>query len=245
MWKRTPVLRKANYLAVAACLALLPFVAAPNAAAAAPDTAAVQRTVTVDGVASRDLVPTRGRLSFGIVGQAADAQTAKAEYDRQMNEVIRAVRALGINEQELQTSSFAISPLYNNPEGNQAPKIVGYRVSSMLTYTTRNLESLPRVLEAAVSAGANNIGDISFLTESTPDMDRQLLQDAVNNGKTTADTIARAAGMRLGKLVSAQVHRRYEQGGVLRAYAAKADAAPIFAGTQPVSVTVQLVFEIM
>ncbi len=231
--------------ALAVMTFLFPFVA--DVQAAPPEEKI--RTITVEGVAARDVLPNRAKISFGLVGEGKTALEAKQEHDIMMNRVAQALRSLGIPDEQITTDNFSINPVYTNPKDGTISRIGGYRVSNFLIFRTDNIDLLTKALEAAVNAGANTVYNIEFTVDGEDALYDALLADATRNGKRNAETVARAAGSRLGRLVSANI---YNSGGYMmrKAYSETSAAngmggTPIYSGTQKVSVRVNLEFEII
>ena len=208
-----------------------------------------QRTFTVSGEGEARAVPDLARISAGVRTRGADAKKALAANTAAMKEVFDAMRKVGIADKDMQTSHFSVRPLYarrppNQPQAEPA-RIIGYQVSNQVTVVVRDLSRLGTALDAFVAAGANDLGGISFGIDNPGPLLDEARKAAIADARRKAELMAKAAGVKLGKLITMT-----ESGGggpVPRlAYARAVEAAPVptAAGEQTVSAHVSLTFEI-
>src|SRR5690606_3059410 len=109
--------------------------------------------VSVSAQAEATRVPDIATVSAGVVTQAADANAAMQANAKQMDGVMRAIRAAGIAERDVQTSGITLNPQYRYAE-NQPPVITGYQASNTVSIKVRDIGKLGEVLDALVSSGA-------------------------------------------------------------------------------------------
>ena len=77
--------------------------------------------------------------------------------------------------------------------------MIGFTVSNSIQIESSNIESVSKWIDAAVSAGANNVNNIYFSLsdQKSEEMKNSLLKDAIDNAKTKADIAANAAGLKV------------------------------------------------
>jgi hypothetical protein len=187
-------------------------------------------------------------ISTGVVTRATTATAAIRGNATRMERVRAALRAAGIADKDIQTSSLNLNPEYNYVQ-NQPPRLTGYTASNQLSVRFRDIGETGKILDALVAEGANQISGPN-LTIDNPDqaLDEARLK-AVANGRARADLYARALGMRVVRLLSVS-----ESGGYAvpppmpmyaRAEAMSADASTqIDPGEQKVQVSVSMSFEL-
>jgi uncharacterized protein YggE len=108
------------------------------------------------------------------------------------------------------------------------------------------MTSIGKVLDAATGAGANEISGITFtFTSGTyANLQKQALQNAIQDASGQAQTMAAALGVHIAGIVSvnpAYVYRPYIN---YKADSSGAASTPIQTGTLQVTVNVQVVYEI-
>ncbi|WP_174802230.1 SIMPL domain-containing protein [Martelella limonii] len=205
-------------------------------------------SVTADGDAT--LVPDMATVSLSVVSQADDTATALSDNSTAMQKVIDALKADGIEDKDIQTSNFSVSPRYEQvtaSDGSMTTEIVGYEVQNGLDVRVRDLSKLSGVLDEAVKLGVNSGGGIAFSNSDPTAAEDEARREAVANALAKAETLAEAAGVTLGKVVSIS-----EQGSMPRPMMMRGDmmmakaesAPPIAAGENTYSITVNISLEI-
>ena len=217
------------------------------ATAEAAEAMMAQRTITVSGDAEIASKPDQARLSAGVVTQAETAASALNANSTAMNRVFAALRMAGIPENRMQTSNFSVQPQYApyRQENPEPQRIIGYQVSNNVTVTVDDLTKVGPTLDALVRSGANQLGGIQFMVADPKPLAERARTLAVGDGAAKARTLATAAGVTLGPLMSIQetmVGRPIPVFAMARAVAA--EATPIAEGEERVGVTVTMVYAI-
>ncbi|MEM3424576.1 MAG: SIMPL domain-containing protein [Thermoproteota archaeon] len=157
------------------------------------------KTISVTGTGVVKAKPDRAVLSLSVVTQAESAGEAISENADKMDRVIKAVRNVGILENQTETSAYSLNPIWEYPKEGGSPRIVGYTCSNTLRVTVKNLDKVGEVIDAAVTAGANQVSSLQFTISD--EVMRQLGLDAlslaVKDAASKASIIATAAGVTL------------------------------------------------
>jgi uncharacterized protein len=201
------------------------------------------RTITTNGSGSINTVPDRLFLNVGVQTTAARVSDALKTNNLSAQSLIAALKAKGIDEKDIQTSQLSIYPQFDTT----GRKVTSYQVSNSVTVTVRKIDTAGDLIDAAsnVAGDAIRVGGLSFAV-SDPSVSLAAAREiAVKDATMQADQLAKAAGVKLGKVRSI---RTGAANGVTPDFrnAAVADKAstPISAGTQEISTTVELVFDI-
>jgi hypothetical protein len=225
-------------------LVAVPLVLAAASAAAtlpgpAESAAAEAGGITVQGTASVASVPDRAELSFGVESQGATAKAAMAANAAEMRRLIAALKAVGASD--LKTQYVSLSPRLN-----EQSQVQGYVATNSVSATIKELVRTGAVIDAAVNAGANQVYGPTLSRGDQSELYRQALKAAVANARASAQALAEAANVSLGRVTAV-----VEGGGAPQpmplAAAAKAEDAgstPIEGGTQQVTATVSVTFSV-
>ncbi len=205
--------------------------------------------IAVSATATTSQAPDTASVSAGVVTQSETAGGAMAANSAKMNTVFEALQEAGILAKNIQTSQLSLSPRYNYKD-RRAPKIEGYEARNTVSAKTENLEGVGPMLDALVSAGVNNINGVKFSIKEPDAAKAEARTQAIKDAREKAQAMAKAAGVRLGKLKSISENSRggyIPQPQFARAASFAADAAPtpVAAGEQTLSVTVNLTYEIL
>lgn len=210
-------------------------------------------TVSAEGRSSRK--PDLAIFSAGVASTGKTAGEALAKNSADMNRVIAALRRAGIAERDIQTSNLLLNPVYadmsrqpRDPLEQVVPPIIGYQVNNTVTVRQRRLEDFGRVIDTLVSAGANQVNGPAFQMDDNEEALDEARSDALKRARARADLYARAAGLRVVRMLTIS-----EGGGyvppqpVLYARAAMADmaeATPVAAGEVTLNASVSVTFEL-
>jgi uncharacterized protein YggE len=226
-------------LLVAVPLVLAAVLAAATLPGAAASADAEPGGITVQGTASVAAAPDRAELSFGVESQAPTAKGALAANAAEMKRVLAALKAAGASDVKTQYVSLS-------PRLNERSEVQGYVATNSVSATIKELGKAGTVIDAAVNAGANQVYGPSLSRGDQGDLYRQALKAAVANARASAQALAEAANVSLGR-VSAIVEGGGAPSPMPLAAAAKAEDAgstPIEGGTQQVTATVSVTFSV-
>jgi uncharacterized protein YggE len=115
-----------------------------------------------------------------------------------MRRLINALKQRGIAARDIQTAQVSLSPNMD-PNGSS---VVGYTASNSVTARIRKLRDAGPIIDAAVAAGANQVGGPSLTSADQQKLYRQALKAAIANARAKASTIAAAAHLNLGSIRS-------------------------------------------
>lgn len=148
--------------------------------------------------------PDQASIGAGVQVTAPTAVEAMRQNAQGMDRLVKAAKARGIKDEDIQTSGINLSPQYdyNNRSDGQPPRFLGYQVSNMVQVTTSKIDDLGQILDALVAAGGTNINGPSF---NVKDADAKLVAargKAIAAAKAKAEDYARLTGYRAVELVS-------------------------------------------
>jgi len=205
-------------------------------------------SITVAGTGESHGKPDFAQVQVGVVTEAPTAAEALRKNNEAMSQLIVMIRKRGIEDRDLQTTQFNISPRYRYDKNQQEPpKIAGYQVTNEVRVKVRNLLALGAFLDETVSLGANQVRGISFGVAEPAQLMDEARRKAIADAQHRARVYAEAAGLKLGKPI-----RIDEQAGgrpgpypVARMEATAASAVPVAPGEQTFSVTVTVSYAIV
>jgi uncharacterized protein YggE len=180
--------------------------------------------------------PDMAQVTSGVVTDGETARDALSANTAAMEQLVDILKQAGIEDRDIQTSNFSVSPRYvysNRKDANGydlPPKIVGYQVSNNVSVRVRDLAILGQVLDKAVTVGANTISNINFGVSDTSELLNTAREQAMANAVAKAKLYAKAAGVELGRVMTIS-----EQGGsrpqvyakAMRASSTMSESAPV------------------
>ena len=211
--------------------------AAPACADTPASVPAFTPTLSLSAQADAQVEPDFAQISSGVVTRGETARQALAENSELMDGVFAALRAAGVDRENMQTSQLSVSPVYSERRNNEpyVREIVGYEARNTVTAKIEDLDRLGRAIDAMAGAGANNIHGISFGVEDTEEAMDAARREAVARLMARASLYADAAGfelcgiLRMNEGGQRPMPVRYEAADMMMASAARA-STPIAAG---------------
>lgn len=192
--------------------------------------------------------PELATVGAGVTITAPTAAEAMQQNAKQMTAVYESLKKAGIEDKNIQTSGINLNPQYNyNSSNGDQPRLVGYQASNNVNVLVHDLANLGKTLDALVAAGANQINGPTF---DVKDRDAHLdaaRAAAVENARKRAEIYAKAAGLKVKRLIS--ISEQPSHGGpvpVMRAMAMDSAAAktPVAAGSLDIGLSALIRFEL-
>ncbi len=212
-------------------------------------------SISVSGSAETSVDPDLLVVRLGVNIVEPTAAEALAENSRTLTEVVGAIMAAGITEDEISTSYLSIHPDYSDEwdeSGTYKRVLTGYRATNTITVTTSNLTIAADILDGAVGAGANTVESVRFAL--SPQVEKEvregLITEAVSDALNKAEiALAPLDQEILGvKSVLVDVDEALKPvGRILEsavAFASLDASTPIFSSDQTIRTSVTITFVI-
>ena len=164
----------------------------------------VTRSISVNGSGQVTLAPDVAYVFIGVHSQSANVADSLSQNNDKAQAVANALKELGIDAKDIQTSSFNVYPQQQtDPQGNITSTL--YNVDNTIYVTVRDLQNLGKLLDTVVRSGANSINGVNFdvLDKSKALSDARKL--AVDSARSQAQEMAQNAGVTLGDLQTMNV----------------------------------------
>ena len=187
---------KSSYVVIALSIALVLMTAAMYVSSQALSDRNTESTINMNGYAEKRAVPDTATLNIGVVVRNSTASGATAENAALMSAVIEELKALGLEDREIQTSYISVYPEYNY---DGKPIITGYSASNSVQITTTSLDKLGNIIDRSTAAGANQIGSISLSasSEMQKELREELMNEAVADARSKAEMLAGSLGVEI------------------------------------------------
>ena len=163
---------------------------------------APQRLVSVTGSAEVPAQPDMAYVTLGIEARRPTLEQARSEVNAAVERVLALTRELRIEPQHVDSTRLQVQPDYRWDEKSSTQVLLGYVVNRQVDVELYDLDRLGTLLEKAVSAGANQVGGARLDSSQRKTLERKALAQAVEDARLNADALARAAGARLGPVLS-------------------------------------------
>lgn len=176
--------------------------ASASTGAVQPPTEAPLRAITVVGNGKITARPDMAIVQVGVETRNEAAEAAVSENTRRMNAVLAAIKSAGIAEKDIQTTNYSLYADQQRGPNGELLRPIQYVASNVVRVTVRDLEKVGAVLDAVVSAGANQVYGISFGVANPNRLQLQAEENAVEDARARAQALAAKAGVQLGDVLS-------------------------------------------
>ena len=203
------------------------------------------RQIIVDGEGRVAATPDMAEVNIGVRREARQAAAAIDAASKAMTSVLEHIAEAGIAPEDIQTTRIGLDPRWQHSQDGAPPRVVGYVASNDLRIRVRELDLLGGLLDAVVSEGANTMNSLSFSVADPAPLEDEARAAAVADARGKARTLASAADVVLGDVISIS-ESRVAGGPMPMATMAMAERAtvPVAAGQVEFVVSVRAVFAI-
>ena len=215
------------------------------------------RSFTASGEGKIVAIPDVAEFTFSVITQG-DKNIAKSQKENtdKVNKAIEFVKSSDVEAKDIKTQSYNLKPRYQYyscpKDGGPCPPadIVGYTVTQTIEVKIRDFDKIGDILSGVIQNGANSVSELSFTIDDPTSIQNQARAEAIAKAKIKAESIAKAGGFRLGRLLSIEEGSTTPVSYYLRTMEAEAvgggemPAPTIEPGSQEVTIDVTLKYEI-
>ncbi len=165
-------------------------------------------TITVEGDAEVFSAPNMATISFSVMGEDLDLVKAQEEAEKSASAAIDAIKALGVDQKDIQTTYYNANPRYewDNKCGQYGcesgeRRLAGYDVNETVTVKVRDLTKASAVIGALGTAKVSDIQGPNFDIENRDELMQQARKEAIKEAKEKAKVLADELGVNLGRIV--------------------------------------------
>ena len=208
-----------------------------------------ENTITVSATSDVFAKPDLALSTFSVLSEAKTVGEAMQDNAAKMNAVIAFVKSQGVDDKDIKTTNFSVSPRYEWREKTGERVSVGYEVSQSLQVKIRDLAKIGDIIQGATEAGANEVGNLQFTIDNEDALKEEARNKAIEEAKTKAKNLAEKLGISLVKIISFSESGDYPMPYYVptskEALGIGGGATPdIQPGENKISVTVSLIYQI-
>ncbi|MDD9209673.1 SIMPL domain-containing protein [Aeromonas dhakensis] len=159
--------------------------------------------LVVSGYAEQKAEPDMLTLNVSVTALERQGIKAKQQVDGKVAAFFGQLEGLGIKRTDVEAGNLVISPEYQYPQ-NKKPELVGYRAQRQLAVKLYQLDKLSELMDTALKAGLESVSQIEYGLKAPQAMKEQARLGAVEDARSKAESLAKAFGMKLGKVYSVE-----------------------------------------
>jgi hypothetical protein len=143
-----------------------------------------------------DTRPDEARFTAGVQTNDATAGAASTTNNEKMARVVRAIEALGIKTDDVQTRAITLSRIDYGPERGR------FQANNMIEVRVRDLAKAGAAIAAATEAGANVLSGPNMNVSDPEAASRSAYAQAYKAARARAEAYADAAGMKVARVLA-------------------------------------------
>ncbi|MEX1027827.1 MAG: SIMPL domain-containing protein [Candidatus Paceibacterota bacterium] len=171
-----------------------------------------QATISVSGEGEVFAVPDTARVTFSVIETAETTEGAQRAASERIAEVLNALEALGIEENDIKTIQYTLNPRYEYsrtacepgrpcpPEGRQM--LVGYELRQTIQVKVEDREKARDVVQVLGDAGVQQIGNVDLVIDDEDALKAEARALAIADARKKAEALAKDLGVSLARVVS-------------------------------------------
>lgn len=158
------------------------------------------RSVTITGQGKVSYSPDLAIVTLGVqIDKVAKPDEALNQLNTKVANIIKAVSAVGINANDIQTQNYSLYPQYDYKDN--VSSVTGYNANEQLVIKVKeydkNPDNLGKIIAAASKAGANQVNNLTFDSSRLNDLKQEARVKAISDAKEKSSALAAAAGVQL------------------------------------------------
>jgi len=205
---------------------------------------AYKNTISVEGEGKVYTKPDIALVNLSVVTEGREVKDVQEENTEKMNGVIDYLKEFGIEDKDIKTIRYQISPRYSYEQG-RIPKIIGYEINQTLEVKVRETDEIGKILEGSVDVGINQVNSLSFKVDDEEPFKEEARKLAIEDAKEKSKKLASQLGVKLIKIsgynegtsLDYSIYRELGIGG-------GAETPQIEVGENEIVVNVVLIYEI-
>jgi len=161
-----------------------------------------ERTVAISGTGYAMAEPDLARINMTVVERNASLDTAQQAADSIAGKVLAVLESLDVARKYINTTAAMIRPDYKWNRTSEEQELRGYIVERRINVTLHDLGKLGSLIEQVTQVGINQLSPPQLDSSKRRDLHREALANALADARANAETLAKASGNNLGKVLS-------------------------------------------
>jgi uncharacterized protein YggE len=192
-----------------------------------PTVSAQANSVYVGADGKFEAAPDTARIQLSVSVQEDTSEAAFQRASKNVEQVKQVLRANGMDLKAATIGFLSVQPVY---EPRPKLHVNGYRVTTDVTLKLKDFSKVGPITQQLAEANVSESQTLNYTLENIDDAKNKAVEDAYRRARNSADTLARAAGRTVADLSYASVDTfenvRVPMPHMARAMSAMANAAP-------------------
>jgi hypothetical protein len=165
-------------------------------------------TISVSGKGEVVAVPDIATFSFSVSEESPIVADAQKQATDKINGILAFLAKNGVDEKDVKTTSYNISPRYEyagdryNNYGTGKRTLAAYVVSQSVEVKVKKIDTAGTLLSGIGEFGAGDVSGLSFSVDKYDDLAKEARAKAIDEARKNADKLAKDLGVNLVRVIS-------------------------------------------
>lgn len=209
------------------------------------------RSITVSAEGKTTVSPDIAKLSFSVISEGNNPNALETNNARKVTAAVDYVKSQGVDDKDIKTSNYSLSPKYAYNDTTKKNYIDGYTMTQTTSVKVRDLNKVADILGGLSDKGVNEIGSVTFTVDDPDKYLDQARADAFNKATAKAKLMAEVNHVKIVRVTNfyesqggpIPYYGSYDKGGAL-GMETSSFAPSISAGSSDLTVQVSVTYEI-
>lgn len=128
-------------------------------------------------------------LDFSVITRDDSKIKANEENSAKMNNLLSVLKNMGFTDEDIETTSIYITPIYDYSENIRSFK--GYEARNRITLKVKELNDLGKIIDKGLNSGADTIGNLRFGVLNSDELYNEALKVALIDAQKKSNTISK------------------------------------------------------
>ena len=157
-------------------------------------------TITITSEGKVTAAPDTARIDVSVVTDGKTADDVQQKNTETTNKVVEYIKSKGVEAKDIKTTQYNLYPRYDYYEGKQS--LAGFSLTQTMEIKIRDLKKVGEVITGTVASGANQISSVYYFIDDPEALQATAREQAFEKAKAKAKQVSKAAGVRLGDVVT-------------------------------------------
>lgn len=158
--------------------------------------------ITVQATGKVSVEPDLAMFNAGYTIERANILDLQSDLNTVNDRIVKALRDNGVDEKDLKTITYLISPSYRYDSDSGESIQNGFEGTIMVSVKVRDLDKTGKLIEVAMDAGANKIENIQFTVENLEAVKSEARKLATDAAYNKAKELAEGSNVNIGGLIA-------------------------------------------
>ena len=198
-----------------------------------------ERTISVSGTGTVQVVPDVALVNFGITVENKDASLAMGGLSQKANSVIQSLSKIGVKKEDIQTTNISLYPVYSYDKDTGKQTLEGYRANESFSVKGK-IDSTGKILSTVTANGVNEINGIAFDASNRDQLKLDAIKLAMKDARAKADASIDGTGYKINSIKTISIE--YWSPVPVYKNIAEGESLPVEGGTISIQANISVVF---